>query len=59
MDLVLEFSGIDEVALYGLWSSYMYVDPRDDFKAFFVLRPLVRSRGRNGGLSLKCRWEGF
>ena len=35
----------------------MYVDPRDDFKAFFVLRPLVRLRGRNGVLGLKCRWR--
>lgn len=30
----------------------MYVDPRANFKAFFVLRPLVGLRGRNGGLSL-------
>jgi len=52
VNLMLEFSGIDEVALYGLWSSYRYVDPRANFKSFSILRPLVRLRGRNGGLSL-------
>jgi hypothetical protein len=56
---MLEFSGIDEVALYGLWMFKAGELSSLDFKAFFVLRPLVRLRGWNGGLSLKCRWEGF
>ena len=30
----------------------MCVDPRDNFKAFSILSPLVRLSGRSGGLSL-------
>ena len=56
---MLEFSGIDEVALYGLWMFKAGELSSLDFKAFFVLRPLVELSGRNGGLGLKCRWEGF
>ena len=48
-----------EDGLYGVLICYMCVDPRDNFKAFFVLKPLRALRGRNGGLPLKMSKNGL
>lgn len=48
-----------ENALYGVLICYRCVDPRDNFKAFFVLKPLRALRGRNGGLPLKMSRNGL
>jgi hypothetical protein len=48
-----------ENALYGVLICYRCVDPRDNFKAFFVLKPLRALMGRNGGLPLKMSRNGL
>ena len=37
----------------------MYVDPRDDFKAFFGFKPSGEVDGSKWRFGVKCRWDGF